>query len=448
MKRPIYQRLYFQVLSGILIGVCLGHFYPDFAVSLQPLQQAFIGLIKMMIHPIIFCTIVVGIAKMGDLKEVGRVGVKALLYFEVVSTLALILGLIVVNLYQPGVGMNVNPNALDPSIISSYATKAEALSTVDFLLKIIPRTVVAGFTEDSLLPVLLFSVLFAISLAQLGDKAKQLLKLLDQVSHVSFGVIGLVMKVAPLGACGAMAFTVGKYGFGALVPLGKLVITFGGTCIIFILFLLGPIFRVSTGFGLLKFLKYIKEEIFLVLGTSSSEAALPRMIAKLENLGCAQPVVGLVIPTGYSFNLDGTNIYLSIAAIFIAQATNTDLSMAQQLSLLAVLMLTSKGAAGVSGSGFIVLASTLSAIETLPVAGLALIVGIDMFMSTIRAVTNVIGNGVATVVVSKWEKALDNQKAQRVLDGETEEEADLPEKVADENMNDDVKIEKAAGILD
>lgn len=437
MKRPFYTKLYFQVLCGIALGVFLGHFYPETATSLKPLGDAFIRLIKMMVAPIIFCTIVVGIAKMGDMREVGRVGLKALLYFEIVSSLALIIGILVANIYKPGAGMNADVSTLDSAALSGYALTTQASSTVDFLMNIIPHTVVDAFAKGEILQVLLFSVLFGVALSHFGDKGRLLIKILDQLSHVLFGVIGIVMKLAPVGAFGAMAFSIGQYGFGTLLPLGKLMIGVLITCILFIALVLGPIMR-FIGFSLWKFLKYIKEEIFIVLGTSSSETALPRMISKLENLGCAQPVVGLVIPTGYSFNLDGTSIYLTMAAIFIAQATNTPLSLQEQLSLLGVLMLTSKGAAAVPGGGFVTLASTLSSIETLPLAGLTLLLGVDIFMSEIRSVTNLIGNGVATIVISKWEKALDSKKANKVLDGETDSMAEEPEEVSDEEMMEDI----------
>ena len=448
MKKPLYQRLYFQVLAGIVIGVLVGHFFPELGISLKPLGDAFIRLIKMMVAPIIFTTIVVGIAKMGDMREVGRVGLKSLLYFEVVSTFALLIGLVVVNVFQPGAGLNANPSSLDAGSLSSYTTTAQALSTTDFLLNIIPQTVVKAFSDGEILQVLLFSVLLGISLSQFGDKGKLLIKILDQGSHALFGVIGLVMRFAPLGACGAMAFSIGKYGFGTLYPLAKLMFGVVATCLLFIFFVLGPILKATTGLKMWKFLKYIKEEIFIVLGTSSSETALPRMITKLENLGCAKPVVGLVIPTGYSFNLDGTSIYLTMAAVFIAQATNTELSLYQQLSLMGVLMLTSKGAAAVPGGGFVTLASTLSTVDTLPVSGLALLVGVDLFMSEIRSVTNLVGNGVATIVISRWERALDFAKANRVLDGETVEDADNPEEVSDDEMDDDAAADAKAGIID
>ncbi len=447
MKRPLYKRLYFQVLFGILIGIFLGHFFPELATSMKPMGDAFIRLIKMMVAPIIFCTIVVGIAKMGDMREVGRVGFKSLIYFEVVSTIALIIGLIVVNLYQPGAGVNADPSTLDPTAISNYTTAAKSLNTVEFLLSIIPHTVVSAFAQGEILQVLLFSVLFGISLSQFGSKGRLLIKLLEQGSHALFGVIGIIIKFAPLGACGAMAFSIGKYGFGTLLPLGKLMIGVCITCLIFIFIVLGSILR-AAGFSIWKFLVYIKEEIFIVLGTSSSETALPRMISKLENMGCAKPVVGLVIPAGYSFNLDGTSIYLTMAAIFIAQATNTDLSLYQQLSLLGVLMLTSKGAAAVPGGGFVTLASTLSSVDSLPVAGLTLLIGVDLFMSEIRSVTNLIGNGVATIVISKWEKALDTKKAYQILEQETELEADNPEEVSDQNLEAEYEAERNLDIMD
>lgn len=447
-KRPFYSKLYFQVLCGIALGAFLGHFYPETATSLKPFGDGFIRLIKMMVAPIIFCTIVVGIAKMGDMREVGRVGFKALLYFEIVSSIALIIGLIVANVYKPGAGMNADVSTLDSAALSNYAVNTQSLSTVDFLMNIIPQTVVDAFAKGEILQVLLFSILFGIALSHFGDKGKLLIKILDQLSHVLFGVIGIVMKVAPLGAFGAMAFSIGQYGFGTLLPLGKLMIGVLITCVLFITIILGPIMRM-IGFSLWKFLKYIKEEIFIVLGTSSSETALPRMITKLENLGCAKPVVGLVIPTGYSFNLDGTSIYLTMAAIFISQATNTPLSIQEQLSLLGVLMLTSKGAAAVPGGGFVTLASTLSSIETLPLAGLTLLLGVDIFMSEIRSVTNLIGNGVATLVISKWEKALDSKKALSVLDGETDMMAEDPEEVSDEDMEEDIPpIQDKSGKFD
>jgi aerobic C4-dicarboxylate transport protein len=417
------------VLTAIVIGVLLGYFYPKLGEQMKPFGDGFIKLIKMMIAPIIFCTVVHGIASMGDLKQVGRVGLKALIYFEVVTTLALIVGLIVVNVMQPGSGMNVDPKTLDTKAIQVYTTKAGQESTADFLMHIIPNTIVGAFAEGEILQVLFFAVLFAFALHMMGDRGKPVLAFIDVVSHTLFNIVGIIMRVAPLGAFGAMAFTIGKYGLGTLLVLGKLMAAFYITCLIFILLVLGTIARL-TGFSILKFIRYIKEELLIVLGTSSSESVLPRMMTKMENLGCKESVVGLVIPTGYSFNLDGTCIYLTMAAIFLAQATNTELTIWHQLGIIAILLLTSKGAAGVTGSGFIVLAATLASVGTIPVASIALILGVDRFMSEARALTNLIGNGVATVVVSKWENALDVARMRAHLEHETELEADAPEQVA------------------
>jgi aerobic C4-dicarboxylate transport protein len=428
-RKPWYQHLYAQVLIAIVLGVLLGHFWPDVGASMKPLGDTFIKLIKMLIAPIIFCTVVHGIASMEDMKKVGRVGLKALIYFEVVTTLALIIGLVVVNVWQPGVGMNVDPRELDISGIETYTSQAGEQSTVEFLLHIIPATVVGAFAEGEILQVLFFAVLFAFALQFLGDYGKPLLHIIDQTAHVFFRIVGIIMKVAPIGAFGAMAFTIGKYGIGTLASLGALMAGFYATCLIFIFVVLGGIAWFFGGFNILKFIRYIKEELLIVLGTSSSESVLPRMIAKMEVLGADKSVVGLVIPTGYSFNLDGTSIYLTMAAVFLAQATNTDLSFAQQLGLIGILLLTSKGAAGVTGSGFIVLAATLASVGTVPVASIALILGVDRFMSEARALTNLIGNGVATVIVAKWENALDLARLHRHLDQETEEEASDPEKV-------------------
>jgi aerobic C4-dicarboxylate transport protein len=425
--RPIYRHLYFQVLTAIVIGVLLGHFYPHVGEQMKPLGDGFIKLIKMLIAPIIFCTVVHGIASMEDLKKVGRVGLKALIYFEVVTTLALIVGLIVINVLAPGAGMNVDPKAIDTKSIQVYTTKAGQQSTVEFLMNIIPNTVVGAFAEGEILQVLFFAVLFAFALSILGERGKPLLSLIDTVSHTLFNIVGIIMKVAPIGAFGAMAFTIGKYGVGTLASLGKLMAAFYLTCLIFIFGVLGGIAWLA-GFSIWKFIKYIKEELLIVLGTSSSESVLPRMINKLENLGCKESVVGLVIPTGYSFNLDGTCIYLTMAAIFLAQATNTELTLLQQLGIIGILLLTSKGAAGVTGSGFIVLAATLASVGHIPVASIAIILGVDRFMSEARALTNLIGNGVATVVVSKWEDALDEDRMRQHLEHETELEADAPER--------------------
>jgi aerobic C4-dicarboxylate transport protein len=414
MSKSIYRSLYAQVLFAIVCGVLVGHFYPDFGASLKPLGDGFIKLIKMLIAPIIFCTVVTGIAGMQDMKKIGRVGGKALLYFEVVSSFALIIGLLVVNILKPGAGMNADVSTLDTRALSSYTSAAQSQSTVEFLLHVIPGTLVDAFASGEILQVLLVSVLLGFAFAHAGDRARPAINFIEQFMQALFLVVGFVMKLAPLGAFGAMAFTIGKYGIASLLPLAKLMGSFYLTCLLFIFVVLGSIAR-WAGFSIFRFIAYIKEELLIVLGTSSSESVLPRMMLKLEQLGCSKPVVGLVIPTGYSFNLDGTSIYLTMAAIFVAQATNTELSLTQELTLLAVLLLTSKGASGVTGAGFVTLAATLSAIPTIPVAGLALILGIDRFMSEARALTNLIGNGVATVVVSKWEKELDEQELQRKL---------------------------------
>ena len=426
--RPFFRSLYFQVLTAIALGVLLGHFYPQLGEQMKPFGDAFINAIKMIIAPIILCTVVHGIASMQDMKKVGRVGLKALIYFEVLTTLALIVGLIVANTLQPGAGMNIDPSTIDTKAIQGFVAKSREQGTVQFLMDIIPNTVVGAFAQGEILQVLFFAVLFAFGLQMLGARGQVLLGVIDQASHALFAVVGIIMKAAPLGAFGAMAFTIGKYGVETLYSLAHLMIAFYTNCIIFILVVLGAVAWLA-GFNILKFIRYIKEELLIVLGTSSSESVLPRMIAKMENLGCEQSVVGLVIPTGYSFNLDGTCIYLTMAALFLAQATGTELSFAQQLGIIAILLLTSKGAAGVTGSGFIVLAATLSSVGTIPVASIALILGVDRFMSEARALTNLIGNGVATVVVSRLEGALDVERMRRHLDGETDAEADTPEEV-------------------
>jgi len=428
--KPFYKSLYFQVITAIVIGVLLGHFYPETGAAMKPLGDAFIKLIKMLIAPIIFCTVVVGIAGMEDMKKVGKTGGYALLYFEIVSSIALIVGLVIVNVVQPGQGMNVDPATLDTKSIAAYTGPGKMQGTVDFLLAIIPSTVVDAFAKGEMLQVLLIALLFGFALHRFGGRGTMVFDLIEKTSHVLFTIIGYVMKVAPIGAFGAMAFTIGKYGVGSLVSLAKLMGTFYGTCLVFIFIVLGLIARLH-GFSVWKFIKYIKEELLIVLGTSSSESVLPRMMAKLENLGVRKSTVGLVIPTGYSFNLDGTSIYLTMAAVFIAQATNTPMTITQQLTLLAVLLLTSKGAAGVTGSGFIVLAASLSAVGHVPVAGLALILGIDRFMSEARALTNLIGNGVATVVVGKWTGDLDEKRMKAQLDNETDVDAEAPEQALD-----------------
>ena len=429
-RKPVYSHLYFQVLVAIGAGILLGYFFPGLATKLKPLGDAFIKLIKMMIAPIIFTTVVVGIARIGNLKEVGRVGLKAIIYFELVSSLALVIGLVVVNLAHPGAGINADVSTLDVKAVASYTTGAKSLSTVDFFLHMIPDSMVGAFAGGEILQVLLFSVLFGVALTRLGSKGKTLVDLIDQFSHAFFSVIAIVMRFAPIGAFGAMAFTIGAYGVGTLISLGKLMACVYLTCLLFVFVVLGTIARL-THFSLWQFLRYIKEEILIVLGTSSSEAALPRMLSKLENVGCAKPVVGLVIPAGYSFNLDGTSIYLTMAAVFVAQATNVPLTLGQQISILAVLLLTSKGAAAVTGGGFITLAATLSTTGHVPVAGLALLLGIDRFMSEARAITNLIGNGVATMVIAKWEGALDMEQARAVLARDPARMAAEPEIVAD-----------------
>lgn len=414
MHKKVFSSLYFQVLLAITLGVFLGHVYPDLGADMKPLGDGFVKLIKMIIAPVIFCTVVTGIAGMESMKAVGKTGAIALLYFEVVSTIALVIGLCVVNLLQPGVGMNVDPATLDASSISAYAEQAKSQGIIAFLLDVIPGSVIGAFASGNILQVLLFAVLFGFSLHHIGEKGKLVFNMIDSFSQVIFGIINMIMKLAPVGAFGAMAFTIGKYGIGSLVQLGQLIACFYVTCLLFILMVLGSIAR-ANGFSIVRFISYIREELLIVLGTSSSESVLPRMLVKMEALGCKKSVVGLVIPTGYSFNLDGTSIYLTMAAVFIAQATNTPLDLFQQLTLLVVLLISSKGAAGVTGSGFIVLAATISAVGHLPLAGLALILGIDRFMSEARALTNLIGNGVATLVVARYCDQLDEQKMNEVL---------------------------------
>ncbi|MBN8753290.1 MULTISPECIES: dicarboxylate/amino acid:cation symporter [Variovorax] len=425
-KLPLYRSLYVQVITAVIIGVLLGHFYPAVGEAMKPLGDGFIKLIKMIIAPIIFCTVVVGIAGMEDMKKVGKTGGLALLYFEVVSSIALVVGLVLVNVLQPGAGMNVDPATLDTKSIASYTGPGKMTGTVDFILNIIPNTLVDAFAKGEILQVLLIAVLFGFALHRFGGRGTLVFDVIEKGSHVLFGIVNYIMKLAPIGAFGAMAFTIGKYGLGSLFSLGKLMGTFYLTCLLFIFVVLGLIARFH-GFSIWKFIKYIKEELLIVLGTSSSESVLPRMMEKMENLGANKTCVGLVIPTGYSFNLDGTSIYLTMAAVFIAQATNTHMTLVQEITLLAVLLLTSKGAAGVTGSGFIVLAATLSAVGHVPVAGLALILGIDRFMSEARALTNLIGNGVATIVVAKWTNELDENRLHAALNNETWIEAQEPE---------------------
>ena len=414
---PWYRVLYIQVLIAVAAGILLGHFAPDAAKPLKPLGDAFIKLVKMVIAPIIFCTVVHGIASMSDLKKLGRIGGKTLLYFEVVSTLALIIGLIVVNVLKPGVGFNIDPQTLDPKIGASYANQAHALSTVDFLLNIIPTSFFDAFAKGDLLQVLLVAVLTAFALGALGERGRPILHGIDTIAQLFFGIIGRIAKLAPIGAFGAMAFTVGSYGIGSLNKLLALMAGFYLTAGFFVFVVLGLIAR-AAGFSIVRFLFYIKDELLLVLGTSSSETALPGIIQKMQRLGCPPGTVGLVIPTGYSFNLDGTNIYMSMAAVFLAQATNTPLDFRQQLWLLFVAMLSSKGASGITGAGFIALAATLAVVPGIPIESLALLVGIDRFMSECRAITNLIGNAVATVVISRWEGEVTAEHVRAALDGE------------------------------
>ncbi len=425
-----YTSLYFQVVAAIVIGVALGHFYPDAGVSMKPLGDGFIRLIKMIIAPIIFCTVVVGIAGMEDMKKVGKTGGLALLYFEVVSTIALILGLVAVNVAKPGVGMNIDASTIDPSSIAAYTGSAKSQTGVEFILHIIPDTVVGAFAQGEILQVLLFAVLFGFALHKFGGRGTLIFDFVEKISHVLFKIVGYIMKLAPIGAFGAIAFTIGQYGADSLFALGKLMGTFYITCLIFIFVVLGAIAR-CHGFSVWKFIKYIKEELLIVLGTASSEPVLPRMMVKMENLGISKSVVGLVIPTGYSFNLDGTAISLTLSAVFIAQATNTPMTLTQQLTLLAVLMLTSKGAAGVVGSAFVVLAATLSVVGDIPVVGLALILGIDRFMSEARALTNLIGNGVATIVVAHWVGDITPEQLSAKLDEMAMIGGDEPEIILD-----------------
>ena len=421
-RPPLYRSLYFQVLAAIALGVAVGVVWPERGAAMRPLGDGFIKLVRMLIAPIIFTTIAVGIANMGAMKDVGRIGLRAFVYFEIVSTLALIIGLVVVNVLQPGVGLHVTATAADVQAAAGYgAQAAQTHDTVAFLLNIIPTTMADAFARGDILQVLLVATLTGIALLSLGPRVEGLVRVLDQLSQALFGIVGLVMRLAPIGAFGAMAFTVGRYGIGSLLSLGKLMAGVYITCLLFVIVVLGTILRVA-GLGLGKFLRYIAEEILIVLGTSSSESALPRLMAKLERLGCAKPVVGLVVPAGYSFNLDGTAIYMTMAAVFVAQASGVHLTAWQQISMLAILMLTSKGAAGVTGSGFITLAATISTIPSIPPGALALLVGVDRFMSEVRAITNLIGNAVATVAIARWDRALDLQRARRVLDGEADVE--------------------------
>lgn len=419
-KKPFYTHLYVQVLAAIAAGILLGHFYPEFGTQLKPLGDAFIKLVKMIIAPVIFLTVATGIAGMSDLQKVGRVAGKAMLYFLTFSTLALIIGLIVANVVQPGAGMNIDPASLDPAAVATFAAKAHEQSIVGFLTNIIPTTIVGAFADGDILQVLFFSVLFGIALAMVGEKSEPVVNFLNALTAPVFKLVAILMKAAPIGAFGAMAFTIGKYGVGSIANLAMLIGTFYVTSLLFVFIVLGAVARYN-GFSIVALLRYIKEELLLVLGTSSSEAALPGLMNKMERAGCKRSVVGLVIPTGYSFNLDGTNIYMTLAALFIAQATGIQLSWGDQILLLLVAMLSSKGAAGITGAGFITLAATLSVVPSVPVAGMALILGIDRFMSECRALTNLVGNAVATIVVARWENELDTAQLAAALGGQTGE---------------------------
>ncbi len=413
-RRPWYKILYLQVLIGIIAGVVLGYFYPNTGAAMKPLGDGFIQLIKMMIAPVIFCTIVHGIATMGDLKKVGRVGIKTLVYFEVISTLALIIGLIVGELAQPGSGFNIDASKLDPKGVASYVTRAKEEGIVAHLLGIIPNSFFDAFAKGDLLQVLLIAILSGVAISGMGETGAKISGAIDAAGKMFFRIIAIIVRAAPIGAFGAMAFTIGAYGLGSLLNLIQLIATFYVTSLIFVLVVLGTIARLA-GFSILRFLAYIKDELLIVLGTSSSETVLPQMMQKMERLGASRSVVGLVIPTGYSFNLDGTNIYMTLATLFLAQATNTPLTIGQELTILGIAILTSKGASGVTGAGFVTLAATLSIIPDIPIQSLAILVGIDKFMSECRALTNLVGNGVATVVISRWEGELDVNKLHEAM---------------------------------
>jgi aerobic C4-dicarboxylate transport protein len=426
-RKPIYKQIYLWVLVGIILGILVGHFFPDVGVALQPVGTAFVNLIKMVISPVIFCTVVAGIASMESVSKVGKVGGKAIIYFEIMTTIALVLGLLVMNLTKPGEGVNADASTLEVSeTVSGYIAQGEESNWYDFIFHIFPDSVVGAFAEGDILQVLFFSVLFAFALMHLGERGRPVIAAIERVGQAFFGVIRIVMYAAPVGAFGAMAFTIGRYGIDTLTSLLTLILTFYITSLFFVFVVLGAA-AAYAGINIFKLLRYLKDELLIVLGTSSSESVLPQLIKKLEHLGASKPVVGLVVPTGYSFNLDGTCIYLTLAALFLAQATNTPLSLGQQLGIVGVLLLTSKGAAGVTGSGFIVLAATLSTVGTIPVAAIMLIFGIDKFMSECRALVNMIGNSVATLVVAKWEKELDLDRAREVLEGEEDDLAIIDE---------------------
>jgi aerobic C4-dicarboxylate transport protein len=420
--RQSLSKLYVQVLIGIVVGVLLGHFNPDVGAQMKPLGDLFIKLIRMVLAPIIFASVVVGIARMNDIHEAGRVGVKALLYFEIVSTFALAIGLVVVNVMKPGAGMNVDPAHIDASAIATFTHAAKQHGAIDFFMNIVPSTIVGAFANGDMLSIIFFSVLFAVALAKMGKRAEPFVDMLDTFLHGMFGVVRIVMYVAPIGAFGGIAFTVGKYGIGTLKQFGELMLCVYLTSVLFIVVILGAIMRMC-GLSLWKYLRYIKDEILITFGTASTEAVLPQMLVKMEQLGCRKSVVGMVLPTGYTFNADGTSIYLTMAAIFVAQAMNIPLTLEDQLIVLGVLLFTSKGSAGVAGAGFVALAATLASMHSIPVSGLVLLLGVDRFLNEARAVTNLIGNGVATLAVARWEGALDRNRTRAILDGRLAPEA-------------------------
>ncbi|QEZ91644.1 dicarboxylate/amino acid:cation symporter [Proteus sp. CD3] len=435
-KLPFYRVLYVQVIIAIILGILLGHFYPDVGGSFKPLGDGFIKIVKMIIAPVIFLTVVTGIAGMNNMKAVGKVAGKSMIYFLTFSTIALIIGLITANIIRPGDGLNISPESLDSSRVEMYVTQAHSSSLVDFLMNIIPDTIVSPLVNGNILQVLFVSVIFGLALASIGSRGEPVLKFLQHLCDPVFKMVGMLMKLAPIGAFGAMAFTIGKYGISSIGNLMLLVITFYLTALLFVLVVLGAVAKYN-GFSILSLIKYIKDELWLVLGTSSSEAALPTLMSKMEQLGCKKSVVGLVIPTGYSFNLDGTNIYMTMAALFIAQATGVDLSLTEQITLLFVAMISSKGAAGVTGAGFITLAATLSVVPSVPVAGMALILGIDRFMSECRALTNLVGNACACIVVARWENALDKERMNGVFSGKISREDFADDKLVSDNVNEE-----------
>lgn len=415
--KKVGSKLYFQVLVGIIAGIILGYVNPKLGIELKPLGDLFIKLIRMLLAPIIFASVVVGIARMGNIREAGRVGLKAILYFEILSTLALVIGMVVINILKPGVGMNIDASQIDTASITSYTTAAQHSTLTEFFMNLVPNSVVGAFAQGEMLQIILFSILFAIALTHLGGKATPLVDILDIFLHGMFGVVKIVMYVAPIGAFGAIAFTIGRYGIGTLASFGQLMVAVYATCLLFVVFVLGAVMRLC-GLSLWSFLKYIKDEILIVFGCASTEAVLPRMLMKLETMGCEKSVVGLVLPTGYAFNADGTAIYLTMAAIFVAQATNVNLTVWDQLVILGVMLLTSKGSAGVAGAGFVALAATLASMHKIPVSGLVLLLGIDRILNEARAVTNLIGNGVATIAIARWEGRLDVRQAKKSFAGE------------------------------